>query len=126
MTDYFAHSLSTLETTLLVCLIVGGVAAQLLLKKAAMRLCFTGEVKYIILSLLHNWALFAGLGLMMLDTVMLVWLLRTQPLTYIMPMLALVYVFVPIGACYFFGERVNGFFGLGVALLVFGIALIHF
>jgi drug/metabolite transporter (DMT)-like permease len=96
-----------------------GAIAQLCFKRGAN----LGRSGHFIRSLLHPWIII-GVVLMAANMLALVWILRRLPLTSVMPATALVYVFVPIGALFFFGERLHIRFWLGALLIVVGIAVI--
>jgi drug/metabolite transporter (DMT)-like permease len=65
-----------------------------------------------------------GIVLLTADTLALVWMLRRLPLTSVIPVTALVYVLVPIGAHVFFREKLRPRFWFGVLLIVAGVTII--
>lgn len=58
-----------------------------------------------------------------LATVAWIWLLRTAALKTVYPIMALAFVIVPIGAIYFFGERITPLYWVGAALIVLGVVV---
>ena len=50
-----------------------------------------------------------------------IWLLRHAELKTVYPFMALAFVIVPIGAVYFFGERITPLYCAGAALIVLGV-----
>ena len=62
-----------------------------------------------------------GCGLMFAGILIATYVLRTVPLSLIMPFSACAYIIIPLGALVFFHEKVNPRFWLGVAFIMLGI-----
>jgi drug/metabolite transporter (DMT)-like permease len=95
--------------------VAGMAAGQVLFKLAAAR----GGV----LDILAAPALWAGLVLYALVTLLWVLLLREIDLARAYPFIAFTFILVPALSVLLLGERVGPFYGLGVALIVAGIIL---
>lgn len=52
-----------------------------------------------------------------------IWVLRNAPLKTAYPFMALAFVIVPIGASFFFGERITLLYGVGAALIMVGVMI---
>ncbi len=91
------------------------VCGQILFKLAANR----GTVEQMLLS----WQLWAACILYGIVTLLWVLLLRKLELSKAYPIMAATYVFVPIAAVLFLGERVNLLYLAGIALIISGIIL---
>lgn len=52
-----------------------------------------------------------------------IWLLRHAALKTAYPFMALAFVLVPIGAVFFFGERITPLYGAGAVLIVLGVVV---
>ncbi|MDR2475379.1 MAG: EamA family transporter [Bacteroidales bacterium] len=95
-----------------------GAAAQLCLKRGADQ----GRTERFLQALFRPYV-FAGLFLTGVNMLALVWILRRLPLTSVIPMMALVYVLVPVGALFFFEEKLRPRFWTGALLIVTGIII---
>jgi undecaprenyl phosphate-alpha-L-ara4N flippase subunit ArnE len=110
---------STSALFALVTVLLNG-AAQLLLRQAAV----TGAVPTAPLTLLRSpW--FMG-GLAAYGCSVLTWLLvlRKVPLSVAAPVVALVYVLVPLASRALFGDHVSPRMWIGMALVVLGVTLV--
>ena len=96
-----------------------GAVAQICLKKGARP--ETGRAA--IAALFNPWTLGGGV-LIVVDTIGMVFMLRFLSLVYVVPLMALHYVFVPLGAVLVFHERVHWTFWLGAGIIVCGVSVI--
>lgn len=111
---------ATSRAIVLVCLCtLTGAAAQILIKYGTNHVTEPGLLGY-----LRNLPLFAGLFLYGVNTVLMVLALRQGHLSVLYPIIALTYVWVTILSPMFFVDHLNGFKGVGVALIVGGVSLI--
>jgi drug/metabolite transporter (DMT)-like permease len=97
-----------------------GAFSQLCLKQGAEK---RGAARYSVF--LQPWTLL-GVALMGATVLLVTLMLRQYPLTLVMPLTALTYVFVPLGAMWWFKEKQKPRFWIGAALIVTGIAVISF
>ena len=111
--------LTVTDALLLVGLAFVGAAAQLCLKQGANQ----SRPGYFLRSLFRPWVLI-GVLLMVANMLTLTWILRRLPLTAVVPVTAVVYVLVPVGALLFFKERLQPRFWLGALLIAAGIVVI--
>jgi len=102
----------------LLCTVIGA-AAQILMRHGANYL--TGAS---LSGLLTNWSLLAGYACLAANTLLLVLALREGELSVLYPIIALTYVWVTILSPLFFGDVINAFKIIGVALIVLGVSLI--
>lgn len=58
-----------------------------------------------------------------LATIAWIWVLRNAQLKTAYPFMALAFVIVPIGAFYFFGERVTPMYAVGAAFIIIGVVI---
>ncbi|MGA2402377.1 MAG: EamA family transporter [Syntrophobacteraceae bacterium] len=91
-------------------------AGHLVLKKSSLLPGSRKSTSYILAVLA---ALLMGVG-----PLGAIYVLRKVPLTLAVPMGALIYVLVPLGARLFFHEKLNGRFWAGLALVIAGIVII--
>jgi multidrug transporter EmrE-like cation transporter len=96
-----------------------GAAAQILMRFGAAQL--HGST---LADLLTNWALMAGYVCLAANTALLVLALRHGELSVLYPIIALTYVWVTILSPMFFGDIVNAYKIVGVALIVLGVSFI--
>jgi EamA-like transporter family. len=68
----------------------------------------------------------AGVALTAFNSVALSAIMRSLPLTVVMPTTSLVYIFVPLGAVLVFKEKVKPRFWGGGFLIIAGIAVLNF
>ena len=92
---------------------------QVLFKKAAI----SGEGDGLIGMFLNPW-MFTALCLYGAATMLWVWILRTTPLSFAYPFVALGFIFVPAAASVFFAEELSWRYGLGCAMIIGGILTI--
>lgn len=64
----------------------------------------------------------AGVALTAFYAVALSYVMRSLPLTVVMPLTSLIYIFVPLGAVLVFKEKVKPRFWAGGVLIIVGIA----
>lgn len=102
----------------LVCTIIGA-AAQILMRHGAAQL--EGSTAA---DLLTNWELLAGYGCLAANTALLVLALRHGELSILYPIIALTYVWVTVLSPMFFGDVINVYKVVGVALIVLGVSFI--
>ena len=67
--------------------------------------------------------LLAAFALYGITTLAWVWVLQKIELGKVYPFMALAFVLVPIGSYYFFGERFNTQYFIGVAMIMLGIVV---
>lgn len=96
-----------------------GAAAQILMRFGAAQLHGSTMA-----DLLTNWALMAGYVCLAANTALLVLALRHGELSVLYPIIALTYVWVTILSPMFFGDIVNAYKIVGVALIVLGVSFI--
>jgi len=93
---------------------------QILFKLAAERIrASDGQLTVPVLTVVALSLLLYGVA-----TLAWIWILQYYPLSRIYPLMALSFVFVPLGSTVFFGERLTVSFFLGTALLLAGILLV--
>jgi multidrug transporter EmrE-like cation transporter len=71
-----------------------------------------------------NWPLLIGYSLHACNALLLILALRDGELSMLYPIIALTYVWVNILSMYFFGDHMNFWKGLGIALVIGGVALL--
>ena len=111
--------LTLMDILLLIGIALIGATAQLCLKQGA----DSRRSSNFIRSIFQPWIL-TGAALMAANILALIWILRRLPLTLVMPVTALVYILVPIGAFLFFKERMLPRFWFGAVFIVTGIVII--
>jgi len=94
-------------------------AAQILMRYGAQFLDEPG-----LAAILTNWPLMAGYACLALNTGLLVLALRHGHLSVLYPIIALSYVWVTILSPVFFGDVINVYKVIGVALIVLGVSFI--
>ncbi|MDR1243415.1 MAG: hypothetical protein LBM00_11655 [Deltaproteobacteria bacterium] len=112
--------LTVTELLLLLFLAVIGAVSQLCLKRAAN----TRRPGNVLDFMFSPWVV-AGVSLMLGNILALTVLMRRLPLTLVMPLTAMVYVFVPFGGKFFFHEKLKRSFWLGCIGIVLGISMIN-
>lgn len=100
-------------------------AGQLLLKIAAMHLQDGTGWEMGVGGFRFNAWLIAGVGVLGLSTLVWVSVLRTLPLNYAYPVMALAFVVVPTMSFLFLGEPLSLKLGLGSLLIAAGLAVIY-
>lgn len=113
----------TLNTMLIMMLYsVGMACGQVLFKKAAISSVEAGAgaglLAYLNVYLILALTLYVGLAGLW------VWILRSVSLSAAYPFVALAFVFTPLMASVFFGERLSSGYFVGMALIAFGIVVI--
>jgi drug/metabolite transporter (DMT)-like permease len=118
--DARSHNRTAVKSIALVvlCTIIGA-AAQILMRFGAAELHGSTMA-----DLLTNWALMAGYICLAANTALLVLALRHGELSVLYPIIALTYVWVTILSPMFFGDIVNAYKIVGVALIVLGVSFI--
>lgn len=97
--------------------VLGLAIGQLLFKASSVALVSTGSL----FSLKAALPLFAAMCLYGVTSIAWVWALQKVELGRIYPLMALAFVFVPLGSHLFFGERFQSQYFLGVGIIVIGI-----
>lgn len=102
----------------LIC-VLGIAAGQILFKLSATALHKSGTIfeTNTLLTLLSAFALYG------ITTLAWVWVLQKIELGKVYPLMALAFVLVPIGSHFFFGERFQPQYFLGVAIIITGILI---
>ena len=75
-------------------------------------------------ALLANWALWAGLSLYGLSTILLILALRDGELSLLYPVISLTYVWVTIMSVMVFHETINVFKVAGITVICAGVTLL--
>ena len=101
-----------------VCTILGA-AAQILMKMGSTHLDH-----FDIMKVITNVPLFIGYALYGINTVLLMFALRDGELSKLYPIIALTYVWVNLLSMYFFNEHLNFWKGVGIGLVIGGVALL--
>jgi multidrug transporter EmrE-like cation transporter len=106
-------------------LILGAVAfsalGQLLLKSGAQRLAGAGRVEFL-LAAAQDMRILAGLAAWAASTVCWLYVLRVAPLSRAYGLSSLTYLLIPLASVYIFGEQIRRLHGLGMALIILGVA----
>jgi drug/metabolite transporter (DMT)-like permease len=99
---------------------VAGIAiGQILFKLCAASLLRSGSLMHVNTASI----LFSALALYGVTTIAWVWVLQKIELGRAYPLMALAFVFVPLGSFVFLGERFHSQYFLGVALILVGIVI---
>jgi drug/metabolite transporter (DMT)-like permease len=98
-------------------------SGQLLFKQVALQSAAIRDVSSAAYLFLQPYFLTA-LGLYGLATVLWIYLLQRMSLAIAYAFVAVVFALVPLGAWYFFGERLTWTYGLGAMLVMAGVVLI--
>jgi multidrug transporter EmrE-like cation transporter len=99
----------------IVCTLLGA-AGQVLIKMGANSLTHSSPF-----AMLTNVPLMEGYSLYGLMTVLFIFALRDEELSFVYPIISLTYVWVTGLSVWFFHEAVNGFKAAGVAAIVLGV-----
>lgn len=67
---------------------------------------------------------YASITLYAILTLVWVWILSRVPLSRAYPFVALAFIFTPALSIIFFGESINSWYALGLALILMGLGLI--
>jgi multidrug transporter EmrE-like cation transporter len=105
-----------------VCTVLGA-AAQILMKMGTQAAEKDGALQLLI-AIFHTPTLFAGYALYGLSTLVLVVALKYGELSILYPVIALTYVWVTALSVFFYGESLNPLKLMGLATVVFGVALL--
>ncbi|MEE4750017.1 EamA family transporter [Pseudomonas alliivorans] len=99
--------------------VMGLAVGQLLFKLSSTALTATGT--------LFSWKsaipLIAAMGIYGVTSIAWVWVLQKTELGRVYPMMALAFIFVPLGSHFMFGERFHPQYFVGLGLIVVGIVL---
>jgi multidrug transporter EmrE-like cation transporter len=114
-----ARRLANHPTFLVFCCTILGAGAQVFFKLAAQRMPTPG-IRHIV----TNVPLLSGYALYAVNTLMLTLALRKGQLSLLYPVISLTYVWVAILSVLIFGESINAIEGLGLAVVVAGVALL--
>jgi multidrug transporter EmrE-like cation transporter len=104
------------------CTVVGA-AAQMLIKQGAGAVKQPGFIGAIV-AMLTDPPLFAGYCLYGFNTILIMLALRDGELSIVYPVIALTYVWVTLLSMVVFHEPMNLFKGIGIAIIVAGVAMI--
>jgi len=102
----------------LIC-VLGIAAGQILFKLSATSLQKSGSF----FDLNTILTLFSAFALYGITTIAWVWVLQKIELGKVYPLMALAFVLVPIGSHFFFGERFQPQYFLGVTIIITGIII---
>ncbi|MFJ2428957.1 EamA family transporter [Pseudomonas sp. NPDC087804] len=102
----------------LIC-VLGIAAGQILFKLSATSLQKSGSL----FDLSTLTTLFFAFALYGITTIAWVWVLQKIELGKVYPLMAMAFVLVPIGSHFFFGERFQPQYFVGVAMIMAGIVL---
>lgn len=102
----------------LVC-VIGIAAGQILFKMSSISLQKSGSW----LDIQTLTVLFSAFALYGLTTILWVYVLQKADLGKIYPLMAFAFAIVPIGSHFFFGERFQPQYFLGIAMIIMGIML---
>ena len=114
-----ARRLANHPTFLVFCCTILGAFAQVFFKLAAKQMPTPG-----IRHLITNFPLLTGYMLYGINTLMLTLALRKGQLSLLYPVISLTYVWVAILSVLIFGESINKMEGVGLAVVVAGVALL--
>jgi uncharacterized membrane protein len=114
MTTKLSAALLVLFTTLLTS------SAQILWKKGSASLTFD------VLNILTNYYLLGGLLLYVVGGILIILSFRGGEVSVLYPIIATSYIWVSFLSIKFLGETMNGFKWIGIASIIFGIALIGY
>ncbi|MDN4548028.1 EamA family transporter [Pseudomonas sp. C32] len=99
--------------------VVGLAIGQLLFKLSSTALALTGTL----FSLKSATPLIAAMFIYGITSVAWVWVLQKAELGRVYPMMALAFVFVPLGSHFIFGERFQAQYFIGLGMIVVGIII---
>ena len=102
---------------------VFGAAAQILMKSGASAQT-SGDMLALAIAVFTSLPLFAGYSLYGLSTAMLIVALKDGQLSILYPVIALTYVWVTVLSVIIFGESMNLFKGIGLCMVVIGVAIL--
>jgi multidrug transporter EmrE-like cation transporter len=113
------RSFSDRSVLLVFCCTVLGAAAQVFMKMGAVQIAKPTPVQ-----ILTNVPLLTGYCLYGCSTGLLVLALRKGQLSILYPIISLTYVWVAVLSLLIFNETMNGFKAAGLAVIVFGVAIL--
>jgi len=99
--------------------VVGLAIGQLLFKLSSTSLALTGTL----FSVKSALPLIAAMFIYGVTSVAWVWVLQKIELGRVYPMMALAFVFVPLGSHFIFGERFQAQYFIGLVMIVVGIVI---
>ena len=99
--------------------LVGAFGPILLKKASAKKLSSVRELS-------KNYALFGGVGLYAIGTIMFIPALKGGELSVLYPFVALTYIWVSLLSVKFLGEKMNKYKWIGISLIIIGVAFIGF
>jgi drug/metabolite transporter (DMT)-like permease len=97
--------------------VIGLAAGQILFKVSATALTESGSF----FAIKPAVALFATMSLYGITSLAWVWVLQKVELGRVYPLMALAFVLVPLGSHFFFGERFQSQYFVGIAMIMAGI-----
>ncbi len=108
-----------------VVLILGAVAfsamGQLFLKSGARHLAGLGRLEFL-LAAARDMHVLSGLAAWAASTLCWLYVLRVAPLSRAYGLTSLTYLLIPLASIYVFGEQVRRLHGVGMVLIVMGVA----
>lgn len=104
---------------------VGMAVGQLMFKAASEVSRTTGGNRFLWALMTNGWFL-AAVSLYAALTVLWVWILTVVPLSRAYPFVVLSFVFTPLGAALFFGESLTVEYGIGISVILVGLAFLVF
>jgi drug/metabolite transporter (DMT)-like permease len=115
--------MSSLNVAILFLYAFGMSIGQVLFKLSADRMKTSATGGFLV-SVLGNGYFYAALVLYCVLTVLWVWILTRVPLSRAYPFVVLAFVFTPAFAHLIFGESLDLWYGLGVGLVLSGLAVL--
>jgi multidrug transporter EmrE-like cation transporter len=98
---------------------------QLFLKAGARRLGELGRLEFL-LAAARDFHVLAGLAAWIASTICWLFVLRVAPLSRAYGLSSLTYVLIPLASIYLFGEQIRRLHGVGMVLIMIGVAfLLH-
>jgi drug/metabolite transporter (DMT)-like permease len=99
--------------------VIGLAAGQILFKISAISLSKSGSI----FEVRTATTLFAAMFLYAITSLVWVWVLQKVDLGRVYPLMALAFIIVPVGSHFFFGERFQSQYFIGIAFIIVGIIL---
>jgi multidrug transporter EmrE-like cation transporter len=115
------HKLDAKSVGLVFCCTLLGAAAQIFMKLGANRLA-----KPSLWQMITNLPLMTGYCFYGMSTMLLVLALRKAHLSVLYPIISLTYVWVTLLSMVIFHEQMNLYKGIGLTVIVFGVAVLGF
>lgn len=97
------------------------VAAQLLLKQGVAAVNFSAPILSLIMSLIMNWYIFAGVSIFVISLFLWLYLLSQFELSFLYPFGSLSYVLAAVGGYVFFSENFSFYRGAGIFFILLGV-----